>query len=353
MEINRNDLLNAMGKALPGVETGNTILEGADTFIFKDNYIHSYNDNISITVPFNLDNSLQGSIKARDFYDLINRFKSDTIKIIQKENKWIIKNKSARAELILLENNIFEHIEKLIPNKPKWNKLPEKFFDAINICLFSSSKSSLSGIFLNEDIMISTDEIRINWFKLDSVIKEQFWISDEVTKELIKLPNITNYFIDNSWVHFQSEDGTIFSCKKLQSDLFPYTTIERIVSENKKEKNDIKGTLPKNLWDAINRASALSMNIELFNSIKLIFTNDYIEVYSERSSGKYSEKVKWDEPIKNIPNISILIDYTFLEQGLKFSNNFYLKCKDKEPSKIVFIHNDGVQIVNTFEDDEE
>ena len=60
--IEKAKLLSAMSKALPGVEKGNSIIEGADTFVLSNNAIHSYNDNISVSVPFDLDESIQDQL---------------------------------------------------------------------------------------------------------------------------------------------------------------------------------------------------------------------------------------------------------------------------------------------------
>jgi DNA polymerase III sliding clamp (beta) subunit (PCNA family) len=349
MQIVKSNLLTAMKQALPGVESGNSILDGADTFIFKNGFIYSYNDNISVSVPFVTEKPLVGAIKAKDFYDLIDRFKTDTITIISKDGKWIVKNESARAELTLLESSLMEHIEKISPTNPKYVKLPERFFDGMKICSFNSNRSSLSGLYCNENYITSTDEIRINHYKLDGTIVEPFWISDNAAKELLKLQNIVKYCSDKSWVHFCTKDKTVFSCKKLAIDNYPIKSIIDLVESNGLVKGDIKGILPVGLSDAINRASTLSMNIESFNSIKLTFTTDYIEVYSERPSGKYTEKVSWDKPIKNMSELSILVDYNFFEQGIKNSDSFYLKSSEKGATKIVFAHANGLQIVNTFE----
>ncbi len=352
MTITRRDLISMMKEALPGVETGNTILEGADTFIFKDGFIHSYNDNISVSVPLsslNEECQLQGAIKAKEFFDLINRFKTDSIKIISKDNKWIIKNESIRAELTLIESSIMDYISKIKPEKPKWSKLPERFFDAIKLCLFTSNKSSLSGIYCSNDIIVSTDESRISKYILDTSINGTFWISDNSAMELLKLNEVEKYFVDTSWVHFLSKSKTMFSCKRLQNDMYPYDKIIKVINDNTFTKGDIKGILPKGLSEAINRASALAMNIESFNSIKLTFTNEYIEVYSERPTGKYTEKVSWDKPVKNFPEINILVDYNFIEQGIANSDSFYLKQEDNKATKIIFVHANGLQVVNTFE----
>jgi len=356
MKLNRKDFLSAMKRALPGVESGNVILEGADTFIFDNGFIHSYNDNVSVSIPFPIidknDKLVSGALKAKDVYDLVNRFSGDTIKLIPKLTEWIIKNENAVAELTLLESNIIDNVKNLINTNIKYKKIPERFIEGITICQFSSNRSPLAGLFINDDNVIATDEIRINQYTLDSAINGSFWITDSSAKELTKLSNIKKYAISDSWVHFVTEDETIFSCKRLSDEKYPYDKIKALLETHIREKSDISNELPSALIDAVNRAAALSQNIESFDTVKLTFSKDNIEVFSQRPSGKYTEKVDWLKPFKkDIDPVSIYVDYSMIENGIKYSNSFYIKKimgKEKEVVRIIFTNPNGMQLINTF-----
>jgi hypothetical protein len=361
MNINRVELLNVLKKAMPGIDKGSSTLEGADTFIFHEGWIHTFNDNISISVPFPITNkageSISGILKAKEFYDLLNRYQDETIKLIPKNDMWIIQNKNSTAELTLLENNLIERIQGIKPSKLKWNAVPELFIEGISICKFSSNRSSISGIFIKDTIIYSTDEIRVNKFTLDISIDNCFWINDSAASELIKLNNPKKFSISESWVHFKTEEGSVFSCKRLAQDKYPITQIETLVEKHSYEKGDVSNTLPAALLDAVNRASAFSINLESFETVKLTFTNDGIDIYSKRTSGKYTEKVEWEKPLKKeIKPISIYIDYSMIENGLKYSNSFYLKSikvKDKDVTRIIFKNKNGIQLITTFSGGEE
>jgi len=363
MNIDRKELLKVLKLALPGVESGNVILEGADTFIFSDGFIHTYNDNISVSVPFIFTNkageNVSGALKAKDFYDLINRYAEDNLKFIPKEGVWIIKSENATAELTLLESGLLERVKNIFPSKIKWDKLPERFIEGIALCNFTANKSVLSGIHVCEDIITSTDEIRINWYKMESAVPKEkaFWISDIAAVELGKLNNIKKYSVSDSWVHFETEDKTIFSCKRLAQDKYPYAKISSMIASHAKEKGDIGNQLPEKLMDAVRRASSLSQNIESFNTIKLTLDTDSIEVFSQRPSGKYTEKVAWAKSFtKEIKPIGIHVDFAMIENAIKYSKTFYLKSittKDKTTVRIIFVHENGMQLVSTFDGGEE
>jgi len=357
MNIDRKEFVSSLKRAMPGIESGNSILEGADTFIFNNGFIHTYNDTISVSVPFAITNKvgapISGALKAKEFYDLVNRYSDDVLKLLPKDGVWIIKSENAVAELVLLENTIIERVQSIFPDKIIWSKLPERFIDGISICKFSGNRSSLSGIFISECFICSTDEIRINWYDMDSNFTEPVWISDDVIQELLKLNNIKQYAISDSWIHFKTEDETIFSCKRLAQDKYPFEKIRALIEKHGIEKGDIKNDLPVKLIEAVNRAAALSQNIESFDTIKLTFSNEGIEVFSQRPSGKYTEQVAWETAFKkDIEPVSMFVDYVMIENGIKYSKSFYLKktiVKEKEVTRIIFKHEFGMQLISTFD----
>jgi hypothetical protein len=356
MNINRNEFLTAMKQAMPGVESGNTILQGADTFIFHDGFIHTYNDTISVSVHFPITNkageNISAAIKAKDFYDLISRYEGDTISIIPKSDMWIVKSENARAELTLLENNLIERIQGITNGKFKWATIPERFFEGLAICNFKS-QSQLSGVYCSDKNIISTDNLKVNQYTLDNDIVTSFWINNDAVTELLKLNNVKKYYVSDSWAHFQTEDKTIFSCKRLAQDNYPYTKVIDFIESHKKEKGDISNELPNKLIDAVNRAAALSQNIESFDTVKLTFTRDNIEVFSQRPSGKYTENVLWEKPFKkDISPISIYVDYSMIQNGIKYSKSFYLKnttVQEKMKTRVIFVSEFGIQLISTFD----
>ena len=357
MNIERKEFLQALKRALPGVEAGNVILEGADTFIFADGYIHSYNDNISVSVPFPIVNkkgeTVSGALKAKDFYDLINRLSGTTLNLFPKESAWVVKAGNSTAELTLLDTSIISHVQNLLPGKIKWNSLPERFMDGLAICKFSANKSVLSGVFAQDDLLLSTDNIRVNSYKMDAEVAESFWISDSAVSELVKLNNPKKYFISKAWIHFLTADKDIFSCKRLAQDKYPVAKLQKLLTSHQKEKDDISNDLPESLMDAVNRAAALSQNIESFDTIKLTFTKEHIEVFSQRPSGKFTENVAWTKAFKkDFKPIAIFADYAMIENGIKHSKSFYLKrtiAKEKETTRIIFVHGNGIQLIATFD----
>lgn len=323
MEVKRKALQEALQKLLPGVDKGTTLLEGADTFIFNDNRIFSYNDNISVSVPF--PSELVGAVKAKEFYTLVSKMNDEDLKIaVTGENVWSIKAGSAKAELTLLEASTMDQI-KGITVGTEWKALPETFIEGLTLCKFSSNRSNFSGIYVSETSLMSTDEIRINLFVLDGPM-DCFWIADSAAAELMGLGTLKEYSLTDSWVHFKSEDGSVFSCKKLADAQYPATKVHNVVAKNAKDEKDVCCTLPARLAEAVDRAATLSIDIDAHPAVRLTIKKEFIEVYGQRSTGKYSEKVAWEDEIDDdFEPVVLYVDYSMIVHGLKRSKELYIK----------------------------
>jgi hypothetical protein len=343
MEVKRKELQEALQKCLPGVETGKAVLEGADTFVFKGGKVYSYNDNISVCVPCALE--LEGSVKAKEFYTLISKMTGEDVKITEIEgNAWKFKSGSASAELTLLETSVMKNIKGLSVESAKWKTLPEKFIDCLALCRFTSNHSPLSGVFVSGKSMVATDELRINWCELDKEM-DSFWIADSAVGEVIRMDGLKQYCLTDSWIHFKAAGGVIFSCKRLQHAKYPYAKIQSIVEAYNKSKSDLGHELPLKLVDAVDRAATFSMEMEAHPTVRLTFKPEYIEVYSQRSTGKYQERVAWDTPIaREFEPVVLYVDFSMISYGLKRSKSFYIKEK-----RIVFQGENIRHILSTFQ----
>lgn len=359
MTVDRIALMNVVKKAMPGVESSALILEGSDTLVFDDNMIHSYNDHISVSVPYELKNEkgkpVEGAINAKAFYDLVNRFSTTEVEIIPGEKSWTLKSGRASAQLTLQAEVSLERVRKIFPKDSKWTKIPTRFFEGLSICRFSANHSPISGVFVTEDKMVSSDSMRVNWYALDAKMDGPFWINEGAVSELLRLDQPKRYALSKSWIHFMTGDAVMFSCKRLHHENYPFDKMESLVSMNKKSSKDVSNDLPAKLIDAIDRAAALSMSIEDYNTIRLTFSKGGIEVFSERPQGRYSEMVKWETKTELGADISIFVDYAMIMNGMRKSKTFYLKKYDEQMGKekksrtnVVFVNSHGVQLISTF-----
>jgi hypothetical protein len=354
MDFNRSELAAALQKCLPGVDSGKMLIEGADTFIFEEGKIHSYNDVISVTTSF--PHELSGAVKALEFYKLISKSPSETIKIAVLDSEdsvsWKIKMGTAIAELSLLESSVINHVKSLNIDSLKWKKIPSNFTDGLSMCKISNNHISMVGIFVKDNVIVSTDELTINWFVMDGKMSS-FWIDNLTVTELTKISGLKEYALSDGWIHFRIEDGTVFSSKRLDESGYLFPNIQQLIEMHCKKEADIPLlNLPQRLTGALERASALAMNtIDSYSTVELTFKKEHIEIRTRRTTGKYSEKIPWDQPIKFGEPVSVFVDCSMLSRILKRALPFFVS-EFNDQKNLIFKSEGFIHLMSTFSEEE-
>lgn len=345
MKINRMELIKYVEKIMPGVEN-NSFIDGAENILFNNGNIYSYNDIIAVSINTKL--NLNGCIKAKEFFNLIKKIPDEIIDIDCNDENWIIKTDKINAELFLINDDISKKIES-ITNNNEWVSIPSNFMDGLSNCLFSCNKSDLAGIYCIDKYMMSTDEITINLFNLNKNINS-FWLSDDCIKKLISIFDKINFIkIDDSWAHFKNEDNLIFSCRRLMDTKYPFKKAKKILDENKKLTPIMIGEFPKKLIEVIDRASEFVTNIKGVGTVKLKLTENYIECSSYKYSGKYREKIKWNNDSHIDGSINLSVDPNTIKNAVLKTDKFYIVG---EESKLLLFYNDKyTHLILTFKED--
>lgn len=349
MKVLKNDFLLAMKKCLPGVEKGSSIIEGADTFVFSKNAIHSYNDSISVSVPFKAE--LSGAVKSVDFFKFISKLSGDNIEIEKNEESFKIKAGKVDADFVLQTSSIIDHISTLNIEELEWKKLPGNFFDAVRLCKISCNHTPLRGIFISDKFVRSTDIYRINRHSLDTDMGT-FWLDDPAVTELLKIDKPKEYVVSESWVHFRTDDKTVFSCKRRDESSFPIQKVDEMIDQHKKDDECIENELPAGLASVTDRISTLASDVNGMAAVRMTLKKDKIEFYSERVSGKVREEVALEKPFKDDVNLTLWMDPAFLMEAAQKVKSFYIKKamtpKGKERQDLVFYNPDYIQIACSF-----
>jgi len=345
------NILPALKKAMPGIDTGN-ILEGADSLIFKNNRIYSYNDSISISTPFNAGEDIKFIVKAKEFYSIVNKFKQDEIEFKLGEQELSLKCGRAKASFTLLKDTLGMSISALADEQVEWERLPDNFKENLMKCIIEGNSSySIAGIYMNEKSMFSTDGLRINYFPLKSPVK-RLWVSNYAANIILKVGDFKEYCLSKNWVHFRDVEGTVLSCRRLNDEKYPEQAIRNIVESHVKQEGDLGAELPTGFVESIKRASSLSIDIDSHKAIELTFAKDSLGISSRRISGSYDESLLWEKPfVQDFEPIKVYVDNSMVENGLFYSKSFYLKTirtKGEKITRIVFANEDGMHILGTL-----
>lgn len=356
MVVERKSLLESLSKVLAGSSTS-TAVEGSEAFIFNAGYVHTYNETISVSCKLPEDCvELSGAIVAKEFFEVLKKFKDNEISIFMKDNIWKLRCGNATVELVKIEQTTLPIITKLLPENPEWIKVGKDFFECCAMALFSKNNSKIAGVFIYNDYIVSTDEMRINYLHMSTNIGDDIWIDDAAIKALLKIENIIHICIGKGWVHFQSEDSVVFSCRRIKGE-YPYDFIKKRVDIHKKDDTDLQGKLPAELLLALARAASFSQAVDSYLILQLTFNDKGITIFTEKTYGKYKEVVPWEDIAIGLAikkPISILVDYRMLSAGIAKYDLFYIKKIEYNSgtmNTMVFENQYGVQLVGSLEEE--
>lgn len=358
MTISRKVLLDSLKKAMPGIENGNAVLQGSDSFVFHEGKIFTYNDSIAVSIPLEIDGlvdeGIEGAVHADEFFKILSKFSADELNfVVTDDGSWLIKCGKAKFEMTLMNFDYQERLKGVTPDEKNWEPIPDDFIDGIGSCKMLSNKTPMSGIYFTGTGVISTDGFQINRYVFKNGKTPVFWISDNSANELLKFSNIKEIQLQGTWIHFKADDGSIFSIKTLDANKFPVEKIEKLMDVSKPKDGDFNATFPVELFEAIDRADAFSMEISDHSAIRLVLSSDKIEVSAERSSGKYAEKILWGEDFKSkIEPITMFVDPVMMSFIAKRSLKFYLSKVTSKSGKIIprftFVSENSQHLMTTF-----
>lgn len=306
--MKRVKLLRALELVKPGVSTKD-VIEQANSFAFLENKIVSYNDEISISYPFE-DIGFVGAVKAEELYLFLSKLKHEDIDIEITESELLLTAGKSKAGL-KLQQNILLPLEEL-GKISAWEKLPDNFVDALTFTHAAASKDMaypvLTCVHIREDGVIeASDNYKISRFTLGEKMPcSSFLLSAAIIKELInfEIVAIADSF---GWKHFKTKDDVVFSARIFEG-VFP--NIDNIILGDKKAIF----TFPKTFKESLERAVVFSKNeYTAEKEIKITISDKKIKIECASEYG-------WFEEYTNLrytgESIAFLVHPDFLKEIL-------------------------------------
>jgi len=288
MKINRSEFLQSLKSIKPAIDEKDN-LEQANSFIFNNGNIHTYNDEIGMQIesPVNID----AVVKAKELYSLLGKIKDDEISISMKDNEFIIKGKRIKAGIKKQEETLI-NLDEIFPKIDKWSKVPDDFKKALSICLLSASKDNtrpiLTCLHIKDDIIESSDNEQLTIYTMSKkckVFKKGILIPENIVKDLIKY-NITHvsYNRDN-WIDFKSEENVIISCRMYKGE---YADLSQFILNK-----GTKITFPNNINDILNKMEVFQKEEQdALQTVNIKINKGIFSVRSENQYGWVEESVK-------------------------------------------------------------
>ena len=244
MKLERKKLLTALEALAPGLSP-KELVEQMTQFNFLGQHLVTYNEIISVFVPFKTD--FICSVKADVFQGILSRLNEKDMELDlinedvkdDKGDKVAIKyhlqltTDSTEAEFpVLIEGDISKAMRALEKDiEGDWLDLPKDFSKGAYLCMFSASKdpadNTMTCIKVEGSNLTCNDNTRATWYRMEGEM-EEFLMQATVAKELRKY-NPTHYRVGENWIHFKSEDGITFNVRRVKGqmrDVRPFFTKE-------------------------------------------------------------------------------------------------------------------------------
>lgn len=287
MKIEKNKILNVLNQVKPGITT-KEILEQSSSFVFKNNRIYTFNDEIMIQYPFEFE--FEGAVQAQELYTLLTKSKEKELEFEITENELRIKGKRGRAG-IRLDTEISLPIEE-VEEPEEWKDLPDDFLEGAKFCYFSAASSmatpALTCLKLHKSSIISCDNLRISKFKFDEECFEENTpiLLPASCISILSKYNITKYSTTEEWLHFGNDEGLIFSCRIMEED---YPELNQFLK--------VKGeplSLPDELKEVIDKTRIFSIGglTENEEELQVSIESGKLVLRGEGEKGWYEEKVR-------------------------------------------------------------
>jgi len=314
--MNRKELIEGIKRIKPGLVKDN-VIELAEFISFNENEIVSFNNEISISYPY--DSGLKGAVKGDELLRILQQLPDD-IDIKIKKDKLVITKKGKNK--ITASLNMLEVQTDTWPEIPEdFEPLPKNIVEGLKFCLFSVSPDPAMGalncIRIGLDHVISCDNFRATKFILNSEtdMGVSLLIPLSLAKVLVNY-DIVNFAQDDNWLFFEDDYGVIICCKKVELD-YP---AEQVYGLFKSEGELI--TLPDDFRIALDRSEILSqIDIEKQKIVKLELLKNKIIISSGGDTGSYKEEIAIDY---DKDELTIMVNPVHMKQILLNCSEFML-----------------------------
>jgi len=214
MKIKREDMVTALSLAKAGLSPKQSINQ-TGTFVFKDDCLWTFNDEILVSVP--IKTGIECAVPSKELTAFINRSSAEEINV--KFEKGQFRASAGRTRCgINSEAEITLPIDDLeIPEEQDWIDIPKRFLDGVSATAGStgrdSSQLSLECIHITKKgFMEACDNYQATLYDLEEEFDSDVLLP---ARNVLPLKNIEpfHYAVTKDWVWFINDRDVIFAVR--------------------------------------------------------------------------------------------------------------------------------------------
>jgi len=211
-------------KLRPGLDRQKSLIEHFRHICFTGTNIITFNERICVAHPF--ETEFTCSVMGYDFIDVISNLPQNAdIQLRLVKGKLRIRGAGTSIKMSTFDEGALTNAySEIFKEELLWRSLPVDFMEAIKLCHFSVAKD-LTRLYLNYinvsfNNIISSDNLRISKYDLESPIEEEFFIPGVVCRPLLQYP-VQTYALFKPWIGFKTAEGVQFFCRTSDVADFP------------------------------------------------------------------------------------------------------------------------------------
>jgi len=339
MELNRLDFLKALKAVLPGIEQKESLLVGSNCFVFMGEKIHTCNGYMAISIQF--PTGIEGALPAKELYETINRFKSDVVEINKEGNSLLLKSGRSKANIMFTDETVLRQVNNIYQSDIEYTALPKDFMVKMHQCIIKGNRGKLEGVFIDGNLMLSTDESEIIKAYIEGTIKKT-WLSTKLIREIIKVKDAHSYALGSSWIYFKG-DAISFACKRLDETVYPIEALTSFMDSYNKETMIIEGFVNQELNDVLASAEVFATEDAGANLVDFIVSDSGISIHSRTSAGVFEDNVEYDFTAKE--KVEFTIDAIKLRRILDSHSEVHFEVHKQPNGIMVLLSDDNVSFL--------
>lgn len=297
MEIQKQSLLTALSTVRPGLASKDKGgLPQSTAFVFRDGRVQTYNDEVSVSCPVPELEELKGAVPAESLLGLLAKLPEDgelSLAVKEDGGEVLVQCGRIRAGLALQEEITLPLDQVSVGKKPRWQRLPEGFGEALRFTMYSCAKDLSLPILTcvhvrAEGLLEATDNFRVTSHLVPELTLKEDVLIPATSASLTNGQAFGEIFVGaNGWVHFRDkETGTIFSCRTMAGE-FPDLDKQAVL----KVKGDPL-TLPVSIGEMLDRVLVFSKrDFFLDERAEVTLTGKRLRIRAEGPDGWVEEEV--------------------------------------------------------------
>jgi len=282
MKINREAFLHALHLIEPGTTTNQSVAQ-SNCFIFSENHIYAFNDEITCIVKMEVD--FHCAVPAKPLLAVLNKYTDEIVDVSMDDDKLVIKAGRKRTQL-----NI--EAEVLIPLgitglPKKWVPMHPEFEEAVGIvrscAATKSDRFALTCLHITPSYIQSCDTRQACKATMETGAKGETLIRAASIKNIVGM-GMTEWGATKAWLFFKAPTGLIMGIRRWADE---YPNIEQVYELT----NPQQFCLPNSIPEILDRTTIFANEQGIEPVIKMIVTENQIEFKGESSNGSHQERV--------------------------------------------------------------